>query len=113
MTKRDDGAGESLLLAELEVGDRAELRDFRVERLERRCRSLGLEAGVTVRCRSRDGGDLELVLPDGETVWVGRPVADQIRVDRPASRPEVDFGGRSDRPTSFLEELFRGGTQSY
>lgn len=118
-------ADETPRLAGLEVGREAELKEFLAERLERRCRSLGLEPGVTVRCRSRETGELELVLPDGDTVWVSEAVARQIRVE-PGSRRSGDradgkgrsprrrghLGRRRDEQIPFLEQLFRGGTKA-
>ena len=112
MTSRDADRSE-LLLADLEPGREAELRGFLVERLERRCRDLGLERGVKLRCRSRDEGELELVLPDGETLRVGQPVASQIRVALPDPGRDLGAGRSSDEPVPFLEELFQGGTQYF
>lgn len=110
MTSRN-GSGRKTTLADLEEGQRAELRAFRAERLERRCRALGLEPGTTVRCRARDAGALELVLPDGEAIRVDRAVAMQVRVAR-GDRPETTAPARgSDEPVPFLEELFQGGTR--
>lgn len=121
-------AEETPRLADLEVGREAELREFLAERLERRCRPLGLEPGVTVRCRSRETGEMELALPDAEigrdTVWVSEAVARQVRVEPRPAPSEDPSGGRRwgtrrgplrsgrDEPIPFLEQLFRGGTKA-
>lgn len=67
------------------AGDRYRIHRILFGMVQDRCRALGLEEGVTIRCRGRDPDGVEVELPSGHLRKVELPYAWFVAVE-PADR---------------------------